>query len=165
VKVNVINEDEIVVFLNKNYFNEEDFENSDKLEKKFKTIFKGLTNYNIEVNGYYIIDLYIDKYYGYILNIKQEDVEYYSYFDNQIDMKINIKKTDFLYEIDYIDLDTNILKDSKILKYQGKIYLKIDNNISDIVLGCIIEKSKIIYKNTKKIINNSEEVRLCKQLL
>ena len=94
----VINDGKFIVFLNK--YNKIDFENKLKLEKYFRNLFTTIKDkYNIEVNGYYDINIYNDKNYGVIIEIESEDLDYYNYF-NQIDMEINVLKDSlFLYEI------------------------------------------------------------------
>ena len=158
----IMNDDEIIVFLNKRYFVDLDFENEHSLEEQFKKIFQTLTkDYNVENSGYYNIDIYKDNNYGLILKIIKEESEYYNYFTNQIDMNINIHKDDFLYEIDYISLDKKILKYVKTFKYKNKIYLKIIKDIDDITLGYIVEMSDILYGNKSlEILKIGKEVKI-----
>ena len=77
-------------------------ENIDLLEDKFHDIFLSLRNlYDIQVEGYYKIDIYKNKYYGMIVEIKKEEIDYFDYFDNQIDMRISIHDDNLiLYEFD-----------------------------------------------------------------
>lgn len=158
----IMNDDEIIVFLNKRYFVDLDFENEQSLEEQFKKIFQTLTkDYNVENSGYYNIDIYKDNNYGLILKIIKEESEYYNYFTNQIDMNINIHKDDFLYEIDYISLDKKILNYVKTFKYKNKIYLKIIKDIDDITLGYIVEMSEILYGNKSlEILKIGKEVKI-----
>lgn len=158
----IMNDDEIIVFLNKRYFADLDFENEHSLEEQFKKIFQTLTkDYNVENSGYYNIDIYKDNNYGLILKIIKEESEYYNYFTNQIDMNINIHKDDFLYEIDYISLDKKILNYVKTFKYKNKIYLKIIKDIDDITLGYIVEMSDILYGNKSlEILKIGKEVKI-----
>ena len=100
MKVKAINEDEIIVFLNKKYFYDLDLENDEKVEEYFRDIFKSLVNnYDIALKGSYTIYFYSDKNYGIILKIIREDEIYY--YDNQIDMNINFVNNPFLYKINY----------------------------------------------------------------
>ena len=88
----VIDNNKFIVFLNKKF----DLDDKLKLEKYFKDLFYNLKNkYNMEVNGYYNINVYADKYYGTIIEMENEDLEYYTYF-NQIDMEINVLKAVFI---------------------------------------------------------------------
>lgn len=160
MKVKTINEDEIIVFLNKKYFDDLDIQNEKKVEEYFRDIFKSLIDkYNIEIKGSYTIYFYSDKNYGIILKIiKEEDLYYY---DNQVDMNINFVNNPFLYKINYSNLDKNLLKYSKIYIYKNEFYLKLKNNIDDIILGKIIEISDIIFEDESlKVLTKGKEVFL-----
>ena len=105
-----------------------------KIEDSFKDIFKNLKyNYGIEINGYYDIDVYIDKSYGIVIEMKKEefDLDYY----DQVDMTITFHNEKFLYEVD--DISVN----KKIYKYKNKYY--VDKYIP--------EHSKIIYKTDRML--------------
>lgn len=163
MKVKTINEDEIIVFLNKKCFDDLEIEDEKKVEEYFKDIFKSLINkYNIEVKGSYTIYFYSDRNYGIILKIiKEEDFYYY---DNQIDMNINFIDNPFLYKINYSNISKDILKYSKLYMYKNEFYLQIKNQIDDIVLGKIIEISDIIFEDESlKIISKGKEVFLWKK--
>lgn len=147
----VFKDNKIIVFLNKKL-------DLDKvnLDIYFKKLFLRIKNkYNLELNGYYDINVYIDNNYGSIIEIENEDLDYYNYF-NQIDMEIKVNKTTFLYEIDYEYLDKELLSKSIVYKQNNKLYFKItDKNI----LNKIIECSKIIYDNrVKEIMKSSKKV-------
>lgn len=142
-----ITNDVIIVFL-MHYLS---FDDKDKLEDEFKEVLDKLEKiYKIEIKGNYKINVYKDKIYGVILEIKK-DSEYYDYF-NTIDMTINIIESDFLYEVN--DYFNNVKGD--IYLYNDKIYLDIDSKED---LYKIIESSKVIYKenhirkNGKKLNN------------
>ena len=147
----VFKDNKIIVFLNKKL-------DLDKvnLDIYFKKLYLKIKNkYNLELNGYYDINVYIDNNYGSIIEIENEDLDYYNYF-NQIDMEIKVNKTTFLYEIDYEYLDKELLSKSIIYKQNNKLYFKItDKNI----LNKIIECSKIIYGDrVKEIMKSSKKV-------
>ncbi len=147
----VFKDNKIIVFLNKNL-------NLDKkeLENYFKKLFLGIKDkYNLKLNGYYNINVYIDNYYGSIIELENEELEYYNYF-NQIDMEIKVIKTPFLYEIDYEYLDKEILNKTIIYKYNNKLYFKITDKT---ILNKIIECCKIIYGDkVKEIMKLSKKV-------
>ena len=153
----VIDNNKFVVFLNKKF----DLDDKIKLEKYFKELFHKLKNkYNIEVNGYYNIDIYADKYYGTIIEMENEDLEYYTYF-NQIDMEINVFKSNFYYEINYNFLDKNILNKVVCYKYNDKIYLKIKEDIDEITLSKLLEYSNVLYgEEVEKITKYGKKVNL-----
>lgn len=160
MKVKTINEDEIIVFLNKKYFYDLDLENDEKVEEYFRDIFKSLlNNYDIALKGSYTIYFYSDKNYGIILKIIREDEIYY--YDNQIDMNINFVNNPFLYKINYSYLDKYLLKYSKLYMYKNEFYLQIKEKIDEIILGKIIEISDIIFEDESlKIITKGREVIL-----
>ena len=56
--------------------------------------------YDISISGSYNIELFIDYDYGIIALIKKDDVEYFDYYDSQIDINITISKYDkFVYKL------------------------------------------------------------------
>lgn len=151
----IVDADKIIVFLSKNNirFNLED---ENELKKYLADLILKLNNkLDLNDNSFYNIDVYYDNYYGYILEITGDN-NYYNYF-SQIDMQVNIiKGKAFLYEIDYC-----FISNDKVVYYKNgsKIYLKLVDKIDDILLGKIIECSKIIYgKEINDIIRNSEKV-------
>ena len=128
------------------------------LEKYFKKLFiKFKEDYHIELNGYYSINIYIDKFYGSVIEIENEDLDYYNYF-NQIDMEVKLNDNVFLYEIDYEYLNKSIINNSNIYKLKDKLYIQVkDNNI----LNKILEYSNIIYgEKIKYVLRNSKKVKL-----
>ena len=55
------------------------------LEDKFRKIFSKLKDlYNINITGYYSIDIYVSMYLGAIVTIKKDDLEYFDIFDEEI---------------------------------------------------------------------------------
>ena len=124
----------------------------------FKKLFiKFKEDYHIELNGYYSINIYIDKFYGSVIEIENEDLDYYNYF-NQIDMEVKLNDNVFLYEIDYEYLNKSIINNSNIYKLKDKLYIQVkDNNI----LNKILEYSNIIYgEKIKYVLRNSKKVKL-----
>lgn len=131
-------DDNLVVFLNKKIA-PKNINNKIELEKNFQKIFNKLNNiYNLDLNGNYEINIYDNKEYGIILEIKKEEIEYFDYYDT-IDMHLNISKyKDILYKT------SNITKNTNIYEYKGEIYIEpINTDFNN--LGIIIENSEIIY--------------------
>lgn len=158
----IVDNNKFIVFLNKD--KNIDFDNKLKMEKYFKDLFSKIKNkYNIDISGYYNIDIYIDKYYGSIIEIEDEQLDYYDYF-NQIDMEINVLKNSlFLYEINYEFLDKKILDKVICYKINDKIYLQIISDIDDLLLAKITEYGHILYgKEVDKIIKQGKKVKLWK---
>ena len=68
-------EKEIIIYLNKYYIENLNFLDSYNLEKYMSKLFKNLKNiYNIKINGYYNIDIYIDKIYGAVIHMEKEEI-------------------------------------------------------------------------------------------
>ena len=151
----IVNDDiNMIIFLNKLYLEDIDFSDKDELEIYFQKLLKILkTYYNININGYYKINVYIDKYYGAILELSKEELEYFGYFDGEVDMQLIIHNNNFLYEIeDYFWIDEELRKKISLYKYNNKIYISINQIIDNVSIGKIMENSKIKYYLDNKII-------------
>lgn len=158
----IMEDKKIIVFLNSDEIKNIDFSDDESLEEQFKEIFLKLNKkYDIELNGYYEVNIYKDGNYGIILEIITEDFDYYNYF-NQIDMKINISKlSSFLYEIKYEFLNNDIFENCICYKYLNKIYLKVLDNIDRYTYFKILELSNVIYgEKTEEIIRYGKKVNL-----
>lgn len=144
-----INDDiNTVIYINKEYSSDIDFSNELEIENYFKKVFNKLkTFYNISIKGFYNIDVYLDNYYGIVLNLEKENIDYYDYFDNHIDMQFRIKKySSFLYKLnDLFDLSSQIKDKVIVYFYRNQIYAKIIKKIDYLNLGKLIENSQIIY--------------------
>ncbi|MBQ9181940.1 MAG: hypothetical protein IJ134_04840 [Bacilli bacterium] len=160
MKFNIVSDTQIIIFLNKNYVSDINFKDKDELEDYFRFLFLNLKkNYNINFSGYYIINVYLDKYYGSVIELEKEEFEYYDSFTNQVDMRISVIDSNFLYEIeDPYFLDN--LDNFKIYTYKNKFYLQIEKDISNIQISNIVEHSNIVYSDTEDIIYKSELVTI-----
>lgn len=122
--------------------NQVNFENLDELEKYLKDLFKMLDDkYNITIEGFYDIVIYIDNNYGVALSLKREDFEYYNYLKKQVDMNIITKKTKFVYEID--DINFNFLNKFETIKFNDKLYLIIKKKLTNREMLILSENSKV----------------------
>lgn len=120
------------------------FKNKEELEEYLKKIFKKLNKiYNTTVEGFYDINVYIDKYYGVIFHLEKEELEYYDYFKNQVDMRITIEEKEFLYEVDDLLIELNDKTETLII--DDNIYLKIKHKLTDKEMMILCENSKIVY--------------------
>ena len=121
-----------------------DFNNKEDLEKYLKKLFKTLKNkYEITVEGFYEITVYIDKYYGVVLHLEKEDIDYYDYFKNQVDMRLITINTEFLYLVN--DIPLNLLNKINVLVKNDEIYIKIKDRLTKLEMMELIENSKIVY--------------------
>lgn len=140
MKVDIKSENDLVVFLNNKYIESIDFDDRNNLETYFRTLFLKLKNiYGINISGYYNINVYINKYFGVILEMFREPLECFEYY-NSIDMQVNIiKDCEFLYQInDFYD-------NQKLYFYKNKLYLRISNEISFMELGKLLENGVLVY--------------------
>ncbi len=156
----LIIDENIVFFLNKIYLDNIDLKDENLIEKKLiKLINKIQKQYNIDLNGYYNVYIYKDKNYGLIIEMEKEKLDYLDYFNNQIELNIEIIEDTFLYKTDNIfTIDKTLLEKLIIYINKDEIYLKIKENINDIELGQIIENSQIIYGNKAKSIKKQSKI-------
>ncbi len=132
------------IYLKKELINNIDFNNKDDLEQYLKKLFKTLKNkYDIIVEGFYDITVYIDKYYGVVFHLEKEDLDYYDYFKNQVDMRIVTVDTEFMYQVEDIPFD--ILNKIKVCIIDNDIYLKIKDKLTNLEMMNLIENSKLIF--------------------
>ena len=154
----VMKDNLLVLYLNRFYIKSLDFNSKENLQNYIKKLLLKLqNNYDLKFDGYYDITLYVDKNYGVIIEIEKEELEYFEYFKNGIEINTKLIEDSFLYETN------DIIKDNNFLTYVFKdhIYFKIKNRIEDIKMGQILEKiDKIIYGNERKnIIKQAKIVR------
>lgn len=152
----IVNDDiNMIIFLNNEYLNKHNY-NDDDLESYFKELFLTLKNiYEIEISGYYNIDVYIDKKYGVILELEKEELEYLDYYDNQVDMCITIHNSNFLYCLNDIDFFNQ-----SIYVYKNKIYGLLNEEINNYEMGLLMEYSEIEYKNGDNILKYGKRLEV-----
>lgn len=151
MKLNIIDENNIIIFLSKLYTKDSIKFDKENLEIYFKKIFKKLqNNFDIKINGYYNINVYVNKDYGIVMEIFKEELDYYNYFDDDIEMQIKIyENSKFLYSFDDIfEIKKGI---GKIYKYNDKYYLELEKKLSKYEYAKILEFSSLIYNDINKI--------------
>ena len=154
LKIDIIGDDELIIYLYNN-INKFDFKNELSLEDSLRKLFIRLNDYyNIKIDGYYDVDVYIDVFYGFVFYLIIEVIEYYDYFDNLVEMKINIHKNKFLYLVDNYDIDINKFE---VYKFLNNIYLLPKIKLSNMELARLIENSKIIY-NSDEIVKKGIKI-------
>lgn len=146
MKVEVISNG-YIIYLNQFNLIDIDFKNMDILEDSFKKLLKKLNNYyHIDINGYYNINVYIDSYYGAILQIEKESLDYYDYFESDtIAMRIKKIDADFLYEVEDFLFAKDFLNKLKLITKNNHMYLKIIDDLSYKEYLLLTEMSRIIY--------------------
>ena len=154
-----LTDDKVILYINRMYIESLDLKDKEETEKYIeKSLQKFRNKYDIKINGYYIVNLYVDMSYGLIIEMRKEELEYLDYFSNQIEMNTRVIHGSFLYEISDIDMDS--FKYFYVYKLNGRLFLRVKKDLSDIEMGKLIEMSKIIYgKEAEQIIKMAEIVR------
>ncbi len=148
-------QNKLIIYLNKNNNLKIDLNNKINLEKKFQELFSKIKKiYAIDMSGSFEITIYNNEYYGNIIEIEKEELEYFEYYDT-IDMKITLSKyNEILYKME--NIEKNISKKSKIYTYNGEIYLK---PLKNQLIGLLEENGEIIYgKKSYDILKKAKEV-------
>ena len=145
MSIKFIDEITFDIYIKKDLIDNIDFKSKEDLEKYLKKLFKTLKNkYNTKIEGFYEITVYIDKYYGVIFHLEKEDIDYYDYFKNQVDMRIITIDTEFLYLVD--DIPFNLLNKINILFKNNNLYIKIQKDLTKLEMMNLLENSRIVYE-------------------
>lgn len=142
--------DKYIVYLNNDLIKNINFKVKKEVEDCFRKVFiKIKKRLNKELNGFFNIQVYLNNKFGAIVSIEKEDIEYYEYLSNQIDMQIKIDdKTSILKEYD----DVFNINSEYAYYYDNKYYvdyIDIDNpEFYNIVYG---EKANYIKLKSKKL--------------
>jgi len=146
VNIKFIDELILDIYIKRELIDNIDFNNKTDLEKYLKKLFKILKNkYDIVIEGFYDITVYIDKYYGVVIHLEKDDVEYYDYFKNQVDMRIITIDTSFLYLVE--DIPNDLINKVDVIIIDKKIYLKIKEELSKVEMMKLLEISKVVFDN------------------
>ena len=136
MKVEMLSNTIIVYLLDKNKYNED----SD-IKKILINVFDNLEKYyNITFTSDYNLELYINRYYGMILEIKENEDFIY---DDIVNLKLNVlRDTLFLYEVDdpleYINYE--------IYYYNDKFYVNAKREDIDLIENSNLVYGDIVYK-------------------
>lgn len=150
----------LLVFFNKIYIKDIDITERKVAKKFLKSLIKKLHNkYGLEFAGYYDVNIYIDKLYGIVISIENDELDYLDCFNNQIEMDIKFIETSFLYKLEEI-IDDALLSKFYVYKNKYSFYLKPKENISDSEMSILLENSKIIFNDkVTELISKSEIMR------
>ena len=134
-------DDKYIVFLNKEEIKNINFKIKDQVEECFKKVFsklkRRLTN---DLSGFFYITAYLDHTFGVVLVITKEDLEYYDYFSNQIDMQIEIEQdSKILLEFE----DLFYINSNNIVSYNGKFYTRYNDGLNYLEFSNIIYGDKV----------------------
>jgi len=155
----ITNGDMIVLYLNRMYISSLDFTDKEATEKYMKCLLMKISNkYDINIDGYYVVNLYVDMNYGVVIEIIKEELEYLDYFANQIEINTKVTEGSFLYEI--YNFDISLLKKFIVYKIKDKLYIRVKESISDLEMGKMLECANIIYgAEANEIIKKAKVVR------
>lgn len=147
-------EDDYIVYLNKDKIKNIDFKIKKQVESCFREVFSKIKKrLDKDINGLFSINVYLNDSFGAILNIEKENIEYYDYFSNQIDMQIEIEyDAKILLEFDDI---FNIKCNNNIRRYNKKYYIEYDDDIRYVEFSNVIYGLKVNNILKKGIIINN----------
>lgn len=154
MKIDYNESDELIIYLFNNQYNI-NLNKEDNIERYLKKIFLKLKNYyDIQIKGYYDVTIYIDNKYGIILKLIKQNLEYYNYFNNQVDMKIRLFYKKFWYLIDDYEFNPQRFN---MYEYSGKIYLYPKCKLTKKELAYLNENAIVIY-DTDELVNNAKTI-------
>lgn len=152
MKLEVFNLNNLVLYLNKDYLDKINFNINENVEYEFKKLFLKLKDvYNLNINGYYEVTVFINDIYGIIIEMQKDDDEYIKIFKDTLDMKITFKfDCEIFYKID--DINFIKFKNYNLYYYDNNLYLSLKNNLKipykDYLY--LLENSSIIYGDELK---------------
>ena len=133
------------VYIKKEELKDINIKNKEEVEKYLKQLIKRIMKiYKIIIEGFYDVNIYIDKYYGIMINFNKERLEYYDYFNGQVEMNINLKEISFLYEVN--DIPIKLLNKLETIKIDNNLYLKIIKELNQKEFMNLIEHTEKIIK-------------------
>ena len=145
MSIKYINELILDIYIKKENIKNINFNNKEDIEKYLKKLFKLLKNkYDITIEGFYNITIYKDKNYGIVLHLEKEELEYYNYFKNQVDMRLSTVNTNFLSKVN--DIPLSILPKIEIINKDNNMFIKIKNKLTKLEMMNLIENSVITYE-------------------
>lgn len=161
MKLEVLNLNNLIFYLNKDYLDKINFNINENVEQEFKKLFLKIKNiYNLELSGYYEVLVYINDNYGIIIEMEKDDDEYIKLFKDTLDMKITFKfDCEIYYKIENIDFIN--FKNYNLYYYNNELYLSLKNNLKipykDYLY--LLENSSIIYgSDLKKIKHQMKKI-------
>jgi hypothetical protein len=148
MKIIVVDNNSFILYLNKYYTKDLNFEDEHHIEKYFKQIFIKLKQYyHLDIYGYYNIKVYVNDVYGIIMEATKLNSDYFKIYNSKVDMKIVIEINSLvLYEIeDYFLIDLFKEDIKNIFYFNYKYYFTIDKNININKYNLLMEYSRLVY--------------------
>lgn len=148
--LNVIDDNNLLLFIiDKNKIPK--FEERE-LSIYLKSFFQNFKKSNINVYGYYDVTIYQNEFYGMVIKLEKKELEYLSYYDSEIEMKIIASDNQVFYKVKNIEgINKKILDNSNIYLYNGEMYLSLNREIDFILLGNLLENSELVFEDTNLI--------------
>ena len=158
----VINDDNnLIIYINKMYLKDIDFNDNLELQKYFKNILSKLNYYyDIVVNGDYELDIYTDPLYGIIIELEKLENDYFDYYDDEVELHIVIHNTNFLYELEDYFFNFKIKNKLDYYLYKNHIFVKIKMKLNEYEFGNLLEYSNINYKDNENIIKYGKLIKI-----
>jgi len=147
MRLEVIDDDNYKVFINNDYMDDFDIDNNNELGKYIKKVILKIRKiYNVILEGFYEVHVYMLKYLGMIFEIKNID----RYLSKTIDLKIIVHNDEEVYlQIPEYEL----LGKYKYLKYLDNYFYLNINDIEEDNLY-LIEHYKIVYGDSLQLLKS-----------
>lgn len=147
----------LIIYIHR-YEESMDFTNKSKIETYFRSLFLKLKKfYEIELSGFYNIEVYYDPFYGAIIELEKEELEYYPAFDETLDMRITIPSEQcILYKVEEYKESFK----GKWYLYKDQYYLKIDAPTEKSQMAYLLEMSTPIFgRDALDVIHYGKELK------
>lgn len=142
-----------IIFLSKEEIKNISPNDINKMKEYFIKLFTKIKNKYLSFKyGFYKLNIYLDKYYGGVIEIKNINSNYL--LSDEVEMTINIIDDNFLYLIDEYKLDKKYFD---YYSYNNKLYAKIKCELSCDKMYNLLENSEIIF-NTQNLIASSKKI-------
>jgi len=127
------------IFVNATYFKEINWNDKTSIAENVKKLLLSLSDiYNIKLNGYYIMNVYVNKDIGTFIEVEEDDPFEFDFPSIDLKITIYLKKPFYLGVEDYFLLPDSL----KIYYYKNMFFVNI-NSLPNTLL--LLEMGKIIY--------------------
>ena len=141
MKVEFIDNDSYKIFINSDYKKDLDLDNKEELGKFIKSVILKIRKfYNILLEGLYEVHVYVIKFIGTVLEIKNID----TYLSKNIDLKIVVHNDEEIYLKVF---KYELIKDYKSIKYFNNFFYVNVNDMEEKEIYKLVENTSIIYGN------------------
>ena len=139
MKVEIVDEDSYKIFINNNYDTSLHAKDKEAMGKFIKSIILKIRKiYNILLEGLYEVNVYIIKFIGIVLEIKNID----RYLSKSVDLKIIVHSDEDIYLKVY---DCDLINHYHHLKYLNNYFYLNINNLLEKDVYSLLENYDIVY--------------------